>query len=300
MSRPSRETAPGRAYLDLQGLARREGRPTDELFALYVLERFLYRLSVSDHQDRLVLKGGMLLAALGERRPTRDVDLLALSISNDVQAIVAVVKAVLAVEVDDGVAFDPAQLTANTIREQDLYTGVRIVVPARIHRAAQPLRIDVNVGDPVTPRPIEVWYPSLLGEGFPVIGYPIETILAEKIVTMIDRGDATTRERDFADVLMLARRHEVDGTRLTAAVTATATHRESVIRLLRDVLVTLGRVRQSDWQRFRTRSGLENELSPSYEDAITEVVAFADPVLRGKAEGREWSPTIGAWHGVAD
>ncbi len=65
MSRPSRDTAPGRAYLDLQARARREGRPTDELFVLYVLERFLYRLSLSELRDRLVLKGGMLLAALG-------------------------------------------------------------------------------------------------------------------------------------------------------------------------------------------------------------------------------------------
>lgn len=70
MNRPSRDSAEGRAYLDLRAKARREGRPTDELLVLYILERFLYRVSISAHRSRLVLKGGMLLAAFDERRPT--------------------------------------------------------------------------------------------------------------------------------------------------------------------------------------------------------------------------------------
>jgi len=81
VSGPTRATTAGRAYLDLRRRARAEGRGTDELLVLYVLERFLYRVSVSDHRHRLVLKGGMLLAALDQRRPTRDVDLLALGLA---------------------------------------------------------------------------------------------------------------------------------------------------------------------------------------------------------------------------
>ena len=152
MSRPSRGSTAGRAYLDLQTRARREGRPTDELLVLYILERFLYRLSVSVHRNRFVLKGGMLLAAFGERRPTADVDFLARQVSNDIDAIAALVREILAVEIDDGVVFDPSELRAELIREADLYTGVRIVVPASVARARHPLRIDVNVGDPVTQR----------------------------------------------------------------------------------------------------------------------------------------------------
>lgn len=83
MSDPTRANMAGRAYLGLRARARAEGRATDELLVLYVLERFLYRVSVSEHRDRLVLKGGMLLAALDQRRPTRDVDLLALGAAND-------------------------------------------------------------------------------------------------------------------------------------------------------------------------------------------------------------------------
>lgn len=114
MTRPTRQSAAGRAYLDLQALARRQRRPTDELVVLFVLERFLYRLSLSAHRERLVLKGGMLLAAFDERRPTRDVDLLARATDNEVDTVAALVRDVLAVQVDDGVVFDAAALTAES------------------------------------------------------------------------------------------------------------------------------------------------------------------------------------------
>jgi Nucleotidyl transferase AbiEii toxin, Type IV TA system len=85
--RPTRATSDGRAYLDLQNKARREKRPTDELFALYALEGFLTRLAGSPHNEQLVLKGGVLLAAFGARRPTRDVDLQAWAVANDVDTV---------------------------------------------------------------------------------------------------------------------------------------------------------------------------------------------------------------------
>ncbi len=119
MNRPSRETAAGRAYLDLQARARRDGRPTDELLVLYVLERFLYRLSRSSLRDRLILKGGMLLAALDQRRPTGDVDLLARDVANDVGTVSDLVREVLRLDFDDGVVFNVEELRAQVIRDTD-------------------------------------------------------------------------------------------------------------------------------------------------------------------------------------
>lgn len=206
MTRPSRATTSGRAYLDLLARARREGRPSDELFALYVLERFLYRLSVSEYRDRLVLKGGMLMSAFGQRRPTRDIDLLAKSTSNEPAAVAALVRDIAVIDAHDGVAYDASQITTRMIRGQDLYAAVRVTVPARVDRARQRLRIDVNVGDPITPAPAMVSYPALLRDPFPLLAYPIVTVLAEKLVTIVARGDTTTPERDFADVLLLAGR----------------------------------------------------------------------------------------------
>lgn len=295
MSRPSRETAAGRAYLDLRARARREGRPTDELIVLYVLERFLFRLGRSSHRDRLVLKGGMLLAVFEERRPTGDVDLLARSTANDVDTIAGIVRDVASVEVDDGVTYEPDQLRSERIRETDAYAGVRLTMPARLDRARHPLRIDVSVGDPVTPRPVEVEFPSLLEEPFRIIGYPLETVLAEKIVTIIERGDTTTRERDFADVYVLTRSRQVAAGDLLAALRATAGHRGIELRSLRAVLVLLGAARQQDWTRFIRRSGLEPAVPTSYEAAINAIADFADPLLTGKITAGVWHPHSGRW-----
>ncbi len=297
MTRPTRGSAGGRAYLDLRAKARREGRPTDELLVLYVLERFLFRLSISAHRRQLVLKGGMLLAAFDERRPTADVDLLAQAIANDVDTISSVVREVLAVDVDDGVTFEPAELRAQVIRDADPYTGVRITVPARIDRARLPLRIDINVGDPVTPEPVAVSYPSLLDEPFELIGYPLETVLAEKIVTMVDRGDATTRDRDFADAYLLTGRHAVDAEQLAAAVRATGAHRGSDLRPLRSVLVDLATVRQADWTRFLARSGLDESAPAILAEAIRAIADFADPVLAGQVVSGVWNPVARRWRG---
>lgn len=295
MSRPARDNAGGRAYLDLRAKARREGRPTDELLVLYLLERFLYRLSKSAHRSRFVLKGGMLLAAFDQRRPTADVDLLAQAVANDVESISSFVREVLAVDVDDGVMFELAGFRAQVIRDTDPYTGVRITVPARIDRARHPLRIDINVGDPVTPQPVEVSYPSLLNEPFELIGYPLETVLAEKIVTMIDRGDATTRDRDFADVFVLTGRHEVDAEQLAAALGATGAHRGSDLRPLRTVLVDMATARQTDWARFLARSGLDESAPASFAEAIEAIADFADPVLAGQVVSRAWDPVERRW-----
>lgn len=295
MTRPSRATTAGRAYLDLQVRARRESRPADELFTLYVLERFLYRLSVSDYHDRLVLKGGMLLSAFGQRRPTRDIDLLAKDTANEHAAVAALVRDIAGIDADDGVAYETTQMKTSTIRDQDLYAGVRVVVPAGIDRARQPLRIDVNVGDPVTPGPVIVSYPALLGEPFPVLAYPIEAVLAEKLVTIVARGDTTTRDRDFADILLLAGHHDIDAASLSDAVAATAAFRRVDLRPISEALRTLGSDRNREWQRLLTQTGLAAHLPSDYTEAIRQVAAFGDPVITGESASARWEHRQTRW-----
>ncbi len=94
---------------------------------------------MSPHRDRLILKGGMLLAALDQRRPTRDVDLLATAVANDIDTIAAVLRDIAIIDVDDGVVFDTDRMTTRQIREHDLYAGVRVMVPATVDRAQHPL-----------------------------------------------------------------------------------------------------------------------------------------------------------------
>lgn len=106
MSAPTRATIAGRAYLDLRKLARENQRPVDELLQLYVLEAFLARLTGSRFADQLVLKGGVLLAAFDERRPTRDIDLQGQAVENDIQAVRATACEIAATVLDDGVVKD--------------------------------------------------------------------------------------------------------------------------------------------------------------------------------------------------
>lgn len=298
MSPVRRDSTAGRVYLDLQALARRTGRPTQELLVNYVLERFLYRLSQSPHRDRLILKGGMLLAVLGSRRPTADLDLLARGTANDVDAIGQLVRDVLARAVDDGVSYEPDRLHAQVIRDAELYSGVRLSIPAHIDRARAVLRIDVNVGDPVTPHPVAIEYPGLLDESFRLLGYPLVTVLAEKVVTMIERGAATTRERDFADVLVLSGRHQVDASELLVALQATAHHRQTTLRPLTGLIDGLGNDRQRSWSTFTMSSGLTDSVPESYSAAIASIVEFVDPLLIGEVAAGQWEPVTRRWVGL--
>ena len=133
-----------KVYRALQRRARSERRGTQELFEFYLLERFLYRLSVSHYRDRFVLKGGLLPTVLGARRPTRDAGVLARNIAGDDEALLAAIREVSAIRVDDGTAFDAWQSRATTIREHAAYPGTRIVVPATLGTARLQLRLDVN------------------------------------------------------------------------------------------------------------------------------------------------------------
>ncbi len=194
--------------------------------------------------------------------------------------------------------FDLATLTAGngqSPHDNDQYGGVRITVPASLDRARPILRVDVSVGDPVTPLArVRIRYPALLGETFVLRGYPLETVLAEKIVTMIDQADTNTRDRDFADVTMLIARHPVHSVALSAAITATARHRGVALRPLAEVLVNLGTDRQRSWEIFRTRTG--TAVPGSFEEVIARVIAFVDPVLTGAVRGGVWVPGSAAWH----
>ena len=215
--------------MDLQKQARASGRSTNELHVLYVLEGFLARLSVSSAKDDFVLKGGVLLAAFGERRPTSDIDVTAF-ISNEIPAVLEHIRSVLRTTppADDGIVFDLDSLTGEVIREEAEYSGVRVHVGATLARARVRFHVDVSFGDPIYPGPEIVYLPRLLGgEDIVLAGYPIHMTLAEKIVTAVQRGTASTRWRDFGDIWILARHHEIPGEALQTAITTVAQYRNA-------------------------------------------------------------------------
>lgn len=289
----SEPRTPQEVYRALQRRAREERRGTQELFEFYLLERFLYRLSISPYRDRFVLKGGLLLTVLGARRPTRDADVLARGVAGDEESLLVVVGEIAGMPDDDGVTFDASNARVSVIREHAAYPGLRVSVPATLGTARLQLRLDVNFGDPVGPQDIE--YPTLLaGKPIDLLGYPVEAVIAEKVETMVSRGDANTRERDYADVLALSKVHPVEARRLRRVLERTAAHRGTQLVPLAEALDTLPAARQRDWRAFLDRSRLI-AMPESFEEAVEEVRAFVDPVLRDDPDLVRWNPSVGEW-----
>lgn len=297
--RPTRATAAGRAHLDLREKARADGQPTKALLVLYALEGFLARLAASDHRDELILKGGVLLAAFLVRRPTRDVDLQAQALPNDTESILGLVRSIAAGTpdggLDDGLVFDAERATAEVIREDDVYPGVRVSLTCQLHSERITFHVDINVGDPIWPEPQPVELPRLLGGSVALRGYPVPMVHAEKIVTAIARGTANTRWRDFADVYVLAGTpHAVEAADLRTAITAVSTHRAVELQPLDVVLdgyELLAQTRYAAWRRRHRR----DELPDRFVDLLAAVVAFADPVVTDSAGTATWEPERGTW-----
>ncbi len=297
MTTVSRVTAAGRAYLDLKAKAKKESRLTDELIQLYVLEGFLVRLAMSAHADKLVLKGGVLLAAFDTRRPTRDIDFAARDLANDTEHILDVARAILAVaqKDDDGLVFDPGSAVAEVIRDEEEYSGVRVSMNAELATARVRFHIDVNVGDPVWPAPSRVSMPRLLGgQPLELMGYPLHMVHAEKIVTAVQRGSVNTRWRDFGDVWTLAGKHSVSGDGLHSAIVEVAGYRQAALSPLHDLLQGYPAIAQPKWAAWRRKQRLI-DLPEDFGVLLEDFCSFADPVIIGESPGMTWIPADRVW-----
>jgi len=266
--KPTHADLAGARYLALQRLARAQKRSTAELLQLYVLESFLRRLIRSPHDERLVLKGGLLMAAFDLRRATRDVDLLALQADNDPAFVERLIIDIASVDVDDGVVFLPDTVTTGLIRDDDVYPGVRAVLGARLATARIKLSVDVNVGDPVVPAPIRTAVPVLLGdERLDVLAYPRSMVVVEKLVTALQRGRANTRWRDFADLFVLVPGNLPDA-EVIEALRAVASHRGVSLRPLSEVLAGMPKEAQGRWATWRERHGAQNRVPERFAEVL--------------------------------
>lgn len=292
---PTRETPAGQAYHDVRNLARRHGRDAAEYFTLYALEGFLARLAVSVHSADFVLKGGVLMAAFAARRPTRDIDLAASGFPNDIDGVVQRVRSIAMLDAGDGLLFDVASVAGSTIRDEADYAGVRVTLAARLASARIPLHVDVNFGDPVWPEPSTAALPLLLGGTLQVRGYPDHMVLAEKIVTAVDRGSANTRWRDYVDIAAIIDSHNLRQADLATAIGVVADHRKVTMRPLVGVLMGMADIAQPKWAAWRRKQRLEAVTPVRFQDLLDRCLAFADPVIDGRATGLTWSPQLRIW-----
>ncbi|MEG1913252.1 MAG: nucleotidyl transferase AbiEii/AbiGii toxin family protein, partial [Cloacibacillus sp.] len=214
----------------VKNLAREHGLSAQEVLQMYLLERLLSRLAASKYADRVVLKGGMLIASLCgvARRTTMDMDTTIIGIPMEEVSISALVEDVCAIYSDDGITFSFERLTP--IREEDEYANFRAHIRANFGKISAPCKIDITTGDVITPAAIRYPYqPIFDDETIGVLSYPPETIIAEKFETLIRRGEENSRARDFYDATLLLGlyRDKVDWSTVRGAIMNTAEKRGS-------------------------------------------------------------------------
>ena len=167
--------------------------PFQELLAYYAMERFLYRLGQSSYVDQFVLKGALMFTVWGTRtsRPTKDIDLLAHA-ENSVEAIVTVMQEICSLPVEpDGLTFDVGSMKGITIKADAECPGVRVTFRVMLQSARVSMQIDIGFGDVVTPHAAMTEYPGLLDFAVPrLLGYPRETVVAEKFEAVTNSGRA--------------------------------------------------------------------------------------------------------------
>ena len=246
----------------------------------YALERLLYRLSLSAHAGRFVLKGAMLLTSWFDlpMRPTRDIDLLGFG-DDDSEAMLETFRDILAVEADDGVQFDREALKVERIRDHLAYGGVRLRTRASIDGALVAVVIDIGFGDAIEPGLEEIDYPVMLDQPAPRLrAYAKETVIAEKFQAMVDLGRANTRMKDFFDIWLMAQSFSFDDDRLPQAIAATFARRNTAIPVdLPDALTqdfATDREKVDQWTAFVRDISLDAGPLP---DVIERLAVFLMP-----------------------
>ena len=212
----------------IRNRAKEEGVPPQLVMQNYLLERLLERISLSPWRDRVVVKGGVLISSLVgvDKRSTRDLDATVRGFPLTHENAERAFREIAAVDADDDFEFEFVR--TEDIREADDYPGIRVHLLANYEKMSSPVTVDVTTGDRITPDAVEYRYPLLFDDrSIDIMSYPLATVLAEKLETVISRSVANTRPRDYYDLRTLwpMRGAEVDHGVLKAALEATAEKR---------------------------------------------------------------------------
>ena len=273
----------------LLNMARNEGKDLNVLLVRFALERLLYRLSVSAHRDRFILKGGMLVTAwiADDNRVTRDADFLGHGNSSPEQ-LVADFREIMAADCGDGLVFDLDALAATPIREEMDYGGIRLKTVAYLERTRISVTIDIGFGDAVADPTQQLDYPTLLD--FPaanVRSYPPATVIAEKFQAMVALGVINGRMKDYFDLWAIPQAITVTGEDLDAAIQATFERRQTPVPTQRPPGLSAGmyedEAKQRQWRAYAASLELEKI---TLEEVIGRVWDLVGPsCARIAAEG---------------
>lgn len=299
MSQSLKKNLPASVRQRLLMASQKQGEPFDLILTRYGIERLLYRLSQSRYAERFLLKGAMLFRVWTEcsHRPTRDLDLLGTGPA-EAEELSTIFHEICSTPVEpDGLEFLCESVTANPIREEAVYGGIRVNVQARLANVRISVQSDVGFGDAVTPGPLVIDFPGLLDFPAPRLrSYPIYTVVAEKLEALVLLGEANSRMKDFYDLWFLSRNFEFDGATLVLAIQATFNRRKTS---LPDELPTGLRdefpaIKTMQWNAFQRKNRLgKNDMG----EVIRAIREFAGTPLNAAFRGERftgvWNPALG-------
>lgn len=216
----------------VRNLSKESGIEAHVLIRKYMMERFLERISKSKYSESFILKGGLLVSSyIGVAlRATMDIDTTIKGLSLNASDIKKIIIEISEIDLDDCVSFNFKKI--DEIMEDAEYTGVRISMEANLDNARIPLKLDISTGDVITPSEIVYSYKLMFEDReISIMSYPIETVLAEKLETVISRSITNTRMRDFYDIHLLITLQKVNSDVIANAIRNTATQRGSLALL---------------------------------------------------------------------
>ena len=273
------------------------------LLSRFVIERLLFRLSVSPYAGSFVLKGALLFALWYDtpHRPTKDADLLGFGAA-DADTLRTTFSVVCAIDADDGIRYGAANMKIAPIREDNVYGGMRLSLLAFVGSARLPVQVDIGFGDAITPAPELVTYPTLLdGMDAPRLrAYPVYTVIAEKFHAMVELGINNSRMKDFFDLAIIAQSSELEGRILIDAFRATFSRRGTALPTFTPIALTAEfaatPAKSQQWAAFLNKAQLATH---SLHEVVTLLDALlALPMKAAASDQRfdsKWSPTKRHW-----
>lgn len=265
----------------IKNIAKKKNISASLVLQNYMLERFLERVSLSQYRDNYVVKGGFLIASMVglDSRATMDMDATIKGYPVNEESLQKMIEDIIAVPVSDDITF--RFMSIGEIREDDEYSGYRVALRADYGKMAVPLKLDITTGDKITPREIDYSYKLLMEDrSISILAYNLSTILAEKLETVVSRGDQNTRPRDFYDVFILTklRAGSIDMADLNAALKATSEKRGTT-ELMKEYHEIMQVVKNSDvmkrqWDNYRKDFNYATGIE--FEDTCDAVVTLMD------------------------
>ena len=259
----------------IRNIAKQKNIPAQVILQNYMFERLLVRLSASEYKEKFVLKGGMLVAAIVglDNRATMDMDTTLKNLPLTPEAIRSALEDICSIAFDDGVVYEIG--TISPIRKDDIYGGYRVMLNARFDTLLTPMSIDVFTGDAITPHAVQYNFSEIFDDekSYELWAYNIETVMAEKVETILRRGIFNTRPRDFYDAYILTTTQKFDITVFEDALKATANHRGTTDQIA-DVPSILHNIEESPelktmWDKYRKQFSYARDIT--YEQIMNSI-----------------------------